>query len=366
MSFESGIRDLWENDYVQKNPTKAYKASYGSEYAAVAAYLNGGAEPNFSGYSRLGKGLCEMEKKRRLDDVVIPPDPIPVPGTLPFAEAVLSSPISVVIPAAQTAFVCEAGKDYLIDLGMSQRTKTFNLTGSARNVQVRNLRVAIGDPYGGSGFQRNGMNVNVLCDHISITNYLTEGTPTQVDNITIACKPTTKVTLQRALCESPKDSQEPNAHCDALQVQGAVGKIEVGLSTFFTAGVRPPNHGGKGFQLDILAALGQTGGPFSVELEKVDFTSLGTSATGARSGIFIGKDDNASIKLSMKEVYGSQDGGNGFDSWLVNYPAALQQTVSGSAPNRVVTFPGNTQGWSGEFRERPAGTHFMTRALLGV
>ncbi len=76
MGLQEALQNIWSSDYVQKNPNKAYKTSYGSEYAAVAAYLNGGAEPNWSGFSKMGKGLCEVEKERRL--AVPPVDPPPV------------------------------------------------------------------------------------------------------------------------------------------------------------------------------------------------------------------------------------------------------------------------------------------------
>lgn len=71
MSLQEAIDNIWSSDYVQKNPNKAYKATYANEYAAIAAYLNGGAEPNFSGFSKLGKGLCEAEVHRRTE--LIPP-----------------------------------------------------------------------------------------------------------------------------------------------------------------------------------------------------------------------------------------------------------------------------------------------------
>ena len=76
MGLQEAIQNIWSSDYVQKNPNKSYKASYANEYAAVGAYLNGGPEPNWSGYSKLGKGLCEAEKERRLaEPEPVPPDP---------------------------------------------------------------------------------------------------------------------------------------------------------------------------------------------------------------------------------------------------------------------------------------------------
>jgi hypothetical protein len=86
MSFQSGIQDVWSSDYVQKNPNKSYKNQYSAEYLEVAAYINGGSEPDFSGFSRMGRGLCEIEKQRRLVE-----QPEPGPGPEPEPEP---SPIS--------------------------------------------------------------------------------------------------------------------------------------------------------------------------------------------------------------------------------------------------------------------------------
>lgn len=78
MSIESGLDDIWSSDFVQKNPKKSYPAYYPTESSAVNAYLNGGVEPNFSGFSKLGRGLCEIEKRRREIEVVDPPPPTSV------------------------------------------------------------------------------------------------------------------------------------------------------------------------------------------------------------------------------------------------------------------------------------------------
>lgn len=337
--------------------SQSYRKDNPLEYQKVVDYLNGGVRPT-GVVTEMGLGLVEVEDVRRGE--------LPPPSGLPFSEAVVVNPVRPVIPSSQTGFTCDTGKDYVIDLEMIPR-KTLTLTGSPRNVQILNVYSRITDPYGGSGFWRGGINIDLKAEHVSVTNMYTEPTETLTDNITVACKPTTKVTLQRLLLESPKDSREPTAHCDCLQVQGAVGRIEIGLASMFLAGVRPPNHAGKGLQLDILNAIGETGGPFTVDMRKVDFETQGVPASGSRSNIMVGKDDNDKISLTMDEVYGSQGpGGGAFDSWLVNYPGALQKTVTGQAPNRIVTFPGNAQGWAGEFRERPAGTHFVTRSMLGI
>jgi len=90
MALQEAIVDIWSSDYVQKNPTKAYKVTYDDEYAAVAAYLNGGPEPNFANFSKLGRGLCGAEKERRGGVVTPPPDP--TPGEFLWDAPVLSNP----------------------------------------------------------------------------------------------------------------------------------------------------------------------------------------------------------------------------------------------------------------------------------
>jgi hypothetical protein len=72
----NALTNIWGSDYVQKNPTRAYKVSYNAEYLAVSAYLNGGARPaNPATFSKLGRGLVEAEDVQR--GVVPPPDPPP-------------------------------------------------------------------------------------------------------------------------------------------------------------------------------------------------------------------------------------------------------------------------------------------------
>ncbi len=71
--LSSAIQNIWSSDYVQKNPNKAYKTSYASEYAAVGKYINGGTRPDPTSFSKLGKGLVEAE------DVLRGNSPPPLP-----------------------------------------------------------------------------------------------------------------------------------------------------------------------------------------------------------------------------------------------------------------------------------------------
>ena len=85
--LSSAIQNIWSSDYVQKNPNKAYKASYQAEYNAVATYINGGVRPNPANYSKLGKGLVEAEDVRR-GGIVPPPLPPGIKGN-PSRSAVV-------------------------------------------------------------------------------------------------------------------------------------------------------------------------------------------------------------------------------------------------------------------------------------
>lgn len=80
--LDHAIQSIWGSDYVQKNPNKAYKVTYPQEYAAVAAYINGGARPADSVVkSALGKGLVEAEDVLR--GLAPPPPPPPPPDPVP-------------------------------------------------------------------------------------------------------------------------------------------------------------------------------------------------------------------------------------------------------------------------------------------
>lgn len=354
MGLKEAIQNVWASDYVQKNPNKAYKVSYAAEYAKVADFLNGGPEPTpWSGFSKLGKGLVEAEIERRKAENPTPPDPIPPDPILPFAEAALTNPVTPSVTS--TSFNCESGKDYLIDFGMVPR-QSFQLNGSPRNVKMRNL------------YTRDGFKMYATATgHVSLTNWFVEGSPTTGDILAIACKPVTKFTVQNFRWETPADSNNQSGHLDLVQVQGAIGRLEFAVGTGYVTGVRPPNQGGKGMQLDILDALGEIGGPFSVDMRDVNLVCQGTPATGARSGpVVIGKDDNAQIQMFLKNVWIAN--APAFDlNAVTNYPANLQKTLTGSAPNRVMTFPGNTQGWSGDVHEGvPASGDIVLKSDLGL
>jgi hypothetical protein len=73
MTLQEALNSIWASDFVQKNPKKSYQGYYPAEYDAVAAYINGGARPDPTNYSKLGKGLVGIVDEIR-GGVVVPPN----------------------------------------------------------------------------------------------------------------------------------------------------------------------------------------------------------------------------------------------------------------------------------------------------
>lgn len=331
-----------------------------------------GVDNDGDGLIDLNDPGCSSSSDTDETNVVEPPPPT----GLPFAEASLSNP--TVITEAQLAaddetlsFSC-ATCDYLVDLHMQPRD-TLVVSGQARNIQFRNLNFNVTDPIlaGESGYWRSGLALQVLANHISVTNIFVRGTAGLTDAVAIAAKPTTKFTMQRFLLEAPADSQEPAAHLDDFQIQGAIGRVELGIGTAFIAGVRPPNHAGKGLQLAFEeGVLGQTPGPFTVDVRQVDFEGLGTPATGARSQMAV-LQEFRSIDVTFTDVFYAQAPGLTASFCHIVWPYLRESTdlgvCTGTAPNRVLSWATKPDaGLNGLFKERAVGTHYVTRAMLGV
>ena len=103
VGLQEAIQNIWASDYVQRNPNRAYRTTYAAEYAKVAEFLNGGPEPDWSGFSRLGKGLCEAEVERRK---ATDPGPEPPPNWYPSTWQ-LTGPLGgkVPLPVRKGAFL---------------------------------------------------------------------------------------------------------------------------------------------------------------------------------------------------------------------------------------------------------------------
>ena len=149
------IQNIWSSDYVQKNPNKAYKVSYADEYAAVAAYVNGGPRPDPATFSKLGKGLVEAEDVRR--EIEAPePEPTPpgvAPPKPPAAYSVPAGATAVSTTAQLISAMSGAAKDIVLEDGTYDNGSPVNNTGGYR-IYARNLlgaTIKFGFNLGGSG-----------------------------------------------------------------------------------------------------------------------------------------------------------------------------------------------------------------------
>lgn len=122
MGLQEAINNIWTSDYVQKNTNKSYKAAYNAEYNQVAAYLNGGAEPNWSGFSKMGKGLCEAEKHRRGEIVIPPVPPDPPPSGVTYPASYYTGPLGAKnpLPTKPGAFLIGFNGGYGVDWTQTQ------------------------------------------------------------------------------------------------------------------------------------------------------------------------------------------------------------------------------------------------------
>jgi hypothetical protein len=346
-----------------------------NNFPACNTRVQGGAE-----WYRVREIELDEEGEYRPGD----PDPGPGPGLL-FPEAAVSNPIELTIPEATTDFwLPEANRDYVINLERKPRRGLViygpGTTGLVKNVQINDSRWRCTVPRGsGSAYRHGGLRLQIRAEHISIRDYFKESFgvvgDTSADGIGLACAPWTKVTFQRFLIEMPKDSLEPTEHIDNLQIQGPIGHLELGLGTMYLAGTRPPNHYGKGLQLDELAWGGSSGGPFPVDIRKLDFESLGgvpfQDANGntqfSRSGMHMVQGTRR-IAISFDEVYAAADDGENqldFPNYIWIHSIGTIPTVTGTRPNRVAEFRDPVTNIKGLFRERAKGQHFVSRAMLG-
>lgn len=302
------------------------------------------------------------------------------PAALPFAEANLRVGYqTVTIPAGTTSYTPPTTSDYLIDLQWVERSRRLLILGRAgQRIKIINgywnvtgtLPTGSAYGYGGIGFRTADA---TGAEHISLTGALITG-PSLADGIVFDATDNTKVTIQRTRVESgslitgaPTTWGLGSAleHLDALQVQGNIGSIEVGLATFYTCSVQSGNDPGKAFM------LGGAWGPYPVNLAKVNFRD---TAGLAGQGAFIFQDD-LDCPITFSEVYGLVEKAAGgayqwasgsslfvaYNNGLLGYP----WTSSGSAPNRTASF--SAPGWTGTVLEgkSPDGDDYVTRADLG-
>jgi polysaccharide lyase-like protein len=126
--IRAGLDAVWASDFVQANPKKSYKGYYPSEYDLVAAFLAGGPAPDSGGFSKLGRGLCEIELARRSLEPPPPPPPPPANATL-VAKASYEGFASVNAVPLWTNHVQqkEPGRMTIVDDPLGQRGKVMRV-----------------------------------------------------------------------------------------------------------------------------------------------------------------------------------------------------------------------------------------------
>jgi len=305
------------------------------------------------------------------------PTPEPPPTGLPFAEAAIRTGyVTITVPVNTQSITVPAGKDALVDLQGIKRTIGSLLVygSSGSRIKIINGWWEITKPNDSSPYWRGGPRVRssdgIGPEHVSLTNCLIQGS-TVPDAIAIDTSLTCKVTIQKCRIESNfawdgTDNPEAAEHCDALQVQGKVGALEVGLCTFYCMNVGPGNEGGKVFQLKNEG--GNDG--FTVDLNKVNMRG------GGRTGTFF-LQTTRDIVCTLTDVWAKDDGITTGANWNWStsgggmfYPnssagAGIAWTRSGTDGNYVADWP-DASGIFGTIKQGvPSTGDYVTRASLG-
>lgn len=331
-----------KNSYRKDNP---------NEYAKVIAYLDGGARPTgVMQFSLMGQHAVLDEDARR---ALVPPDP-----GLPFKEAELR-PGYVTLTGGgdfgtSTAAVA-GGNDCLIDLqGLTRTRSTVIWTKQGQRIQVHNGRWGISAPRTDGAYGRGGPRVRstdgIGAEHVSLTDMLCAGSGL-ADAFVVSGNPgspATLYTLQKCRTEYPSTNvAEPSEHIDALQVQGDLRRLELGLSTLWMCGVQAGNDRGKGLMLNTASKI-----PFETHLRKVNFR-----ADNLLTGAAIFRDYRA-IRLILEDVYVDKLGPTGnvwADGSGLFYPE--NWTSTGTPPFAAWPATENIQG--GVTRGLPSGGDYF-------
>lgn len=232
--------------------------------------------------------------------------PQPVPA-LWFAEAALRPGYATLKGAGSFGSYpsnpVNGGEDCLLDLEGTTRTGTTTVwTKQGQRIQIRTGR------WNGVN-QKGGLRVRSVdgigAEHVSATDmraincidaFVVSGNPGS---------PATTYTLQKVRTEYPSyNINDGGEHCDAVQVQGDLKRLEIGMSTFWLAGVLSgggsSGHPGKGLMLNTISKLA-----FEVELNRVNYR-----AADLLTGAAIFKDYSA-ISMETTEVYFDKQGSSG-------------------------------------------------------
>lgn len=384
MHNRDGNRNQWSQD-------QKWRADNPDKMSKLSTYRGGGARPDFSGSAA---GSVELRMLHHLDAYAKAKEdgPIPPPPGLPFPEAVLRPGFqTVTIPDPKaTSYTTPAGSDTLIDLGWVRREQALKIyVRAGQRVHIKNCWVDSiylpGNSRGLSPYWRGGLGVRMApnqtagAEHVSITGYLATG-PGLTDGFTIGGTSDPhqigKVTLQdfrienSSMVNGGKPAAEDAEHMDCFQAQGPFGTVEFGMGTMYRQWAPAGSHPGKGLMLNAYSANSRT---YLVNMRKVNFRDY-PAATNC-GAVWI-KDFNT-ISIRLEDVWSMIQGSpsaawawNANSSLFLNtaaqYGSNQGWTSSGTAPNRMASFPPVTN-ITGQVREGlPAGGDFVTRDGLGL
>jgi hypothetical protein len=330
-----------------------------------------------------------------------PPEPPPSDG-LVFAEATLRSGY-VTLTGAQVFSALGGlsgtnhiyslpadGKDYLIDFQWSKWNRSIKIgVRNGQRCHVRNVYIDVDKPTSVGDYTRStfGFRPVALSDapgHCSITGALLTGT-TMADGLlhgqTSATVQGGPFTYQWVRVESrsgrlgrnvnyPTDESNTGVHIDAQQTQGPGHTFQFGNCTLVMCSTSGSGaHAGKGMMLNSYLTRNEQYFLTNVNFRDDDNWSTPTNTGGAWL-----KDEKTSL-MTLSNVWARKYGGGWtWDNKLIFYSTPskaagqttqIPWTVTGTAPNRVATFP-NDDGITGQVNEgtSPDGQDFCTRADL--
>jgi hypothetical protein len=343
--------------------------------------------------------IDELEQRiAALEDPVEPPPPPPPPppAGLPFAEASLRAGYRTLTAADVFAALgglggtniylnLAPGADYLIDMQWAKWNRALKVcVPNGTRVHVKNVYIDVTVPASVGPYNRSGLGFRPLAltdapGHCSVTGCLITGT-TLADGLTFGQTGATvrggPFTFQQMRIESrssrdpdgvvSKPGDEPSSeHYDAFHMQGPGSPVQFGNCTIVQCSTTGTDAG-KGLMLNAYLAKNE-----AYFLTNVNLRDDGPGATGTGAAWL---KDEKTATITLDNVWALK-AGSGWD-WankllFYNTPvkggAKIDWTITGSAPNRVATFPLD-DGVTGEVREgrSPDGEDFVTRADLAA
>lgn len=294
-------------------------------------------------------------------DQVVTCDAPPPPSHV-YPPPVLVNPRTYVVPVgATTVQLDKTQKDWILDFGWLERKSRVLVYGwDGQRFVARNGWCNIDKPVGGSAYGRGLIGVRSN-DGLGPAEAYFDGMLTQgatiADAFVVDAGTKTIVTVANFRLECSRDTtgvqfSDPTEHIDQVQTQGKIGRLRLSNGTLnLSDQANPTDAGGKGLMLHK-----ETGGPFTVEMQYVNFVGKGRNGATIFQNtrdITINIGEGVYADLAAVTSPGYAWGRSSF------YPN--DWTSTGTAPNRVATFG---TGWTGKVLEgRPPGGDYVTRAI---